>query len=87
VCHRTIPGGEGRLELETEAQWIKAKVSGAVCRRCIADSVLAAIGRRLDRDAQKDAAKLAHALGVEPAHFARAMRHLEKTERRRQEFQ
>jgi hypothetical protein len=87
VCGRTIPRGEERLELDTEAQWINAKVMGAVCRRCVAESVLAAISQRLERDAVKDTAKLANQLGVEPAHFARATRHVEKAERQRKEFQ
>jgi hypothetical protein len=48
VCGRTIPGGEERLELETDDPALKVKVHGEVCRRCVADAALAAIGRRLE---------------------------------------
>jgi hypothetical protein len=87
VCGRRIPRSEGRLELETEAHWIKAKVTGVVCRRCVAEAVLAAISRRLERDAQKDTAELAKALGIEPAHFGQTMRHVEEAEGQQGEVQ
>jgi hypothetical protein len=39
VCGKRILRGEERLELETEVQWIKTKIMGAVYRPCFADSV------------------------------------------------
>jgi hypothetical protein len=84
VCGRTIPGGEERLELGTEDPTLRVRVHGEVCQRCVAESVLAAIERRLERDARKDVAELAKALGVEPAHFARATRHVEKAAKRQE---
>jgi hypothetical protein len=49
--------------------------------------VLAAISKRMERDAHKDMAEFAKEFGINPAHYARAMRYVGKAARQPGEVQ